>query len=430
MKQNTTKSAHFLGGLIIVIAASTGLAGTCMYLSLAGDAVAAPIILKAPLQLSPVIAATIPKPSDIVIAGLEADTVLGGLSWKNTTSQPIQIRKVYFSVAGGESYAADFERVGIRKQNGSVAYGYTDSSGNGSIDVYDSPIILNANTTTQSDLVARFNATIPGSIAGGNWTSFSRSGHQPTIAITGFDRVASNGVVTKQTVSGVKTSPMVLRKTRPIVKPVALPSATLTNSDLDLIKFQVSAAPSAAIGWKQIMFKYTKSSGVQLSNFRLRRGATDVSISEYSIVDGQGMDLQTKTIPATIQNGYVIVSFPAGREEVISGSGQVYTLHATVSGASAGKTVTFSLYVAQPKVITGYVSNRGYSSPLSAPSPKIYHIAQTETQQGILAATGDFVWSDMSEVPHTDDGASTPSSKDWTNGTYVQSLNQVSKLVF
>lgn len=428
MKQNTTKSAHFLGGLIIVIAASTGLAGTGMYLSLASDAVAAPIILKAPLQLSTVVLSSVPKPSDIVISGLEADTVLGGLSWKNTASQSIQIRKVYFSVAGGESYAADFERVGIRKSDGSVAYGFTDSSGNGSIDLYDSPITLNANTTTKSDLIARFNATIPGSIAGGNWTTVARSGHQPTITITGFDRVASTGAVTKQTISGVKTSPMVLRKTRPIVKPVALPSTVLSNNDLDLIKFQVSAAPSAAIGWKQIMFKYTKSSGVQLSNFRLRRGATDVSLSEHSIVDGQGMDLQTKAIPATVQNGYVIVSFPTGREEVISGSGQVYTLHATVSGASAGKTVALSMYAAQPKVITGYVSNKGYSAPLSAPSPKIYHIAQTEAQQGILASTGDFVWSDMSEVPHTDDGASTPSSKDWTNGTYVQSLNQASTL--
>jgi hypothetical protein len=111
-----------------------------------------------------------------------------------------------------------------------------------------------------------------------------------------------------------------------------------------------------------------------------------------------------------------------GQEEIVIGSGNVYTLHATVSGSVSGQNVTLSFYrnTANP-IVTGYLVRNVASAPLSTASNNIYHIDTAVNPSGAAGSIGTFVWSDNSEVQHS---SANQTSRDWTNDVYVQDLSQ------
>lgn len=421
MNKKPSAPSHIAGAVTAMTIAAFAFAGGLMYITSAFSVDAAPVSLpKVPLTLPVTVKAQLAQ-MDTAVAAINADMSMGSLVWKNSASKDMQIRKVYLSVAALESYPADFSMVGIRRQNGLIAYGLPDSSGNVSIDLTDGPINLYAGKEVSSEIVAKFSPVVSGSIADGNWTGFARSGHQPSISLVAFDRMdTTNGAIVKQSVNSLKTGTFVLRKSKPILSGVELMDKSLANVQLEMAKFLLKSHAAGPIAWKQMIFSVEKTNGIALSDFRLRRGATLLDPLTYNVADGNGKDIKTGKLEGNVQKGYVIVSFAPGQEETVNAGGNMYTLLANVSGITSSGSVTFSLLQTPPSVITGYLATRGYSAPLASPSPKIYHIAKTDTESGILSATGNMVWSDLSELPHAPDAVKMSSSKDWTNGSYIQ----------
>ncbi|MEO5928014.1 MAG: hypothetical protein ABIO72_04815 [Patescibacteria group bacterium] len=210
----------------------------------------------------------------------------------------------------------------------------------------------------------------------------------------------------------------VSRKTKPTVTKQSLSSTTLANIDQDLLKFQVAADAQGSVAVKQMVFNLSVN-GVTLSNFRLRKGSTDMALGDIAVVSSNGTDLEAGT---TSTGGYVVVSFT--NEETIVGSGNVYTLHANVSGAGSGDNVSVSFYrdPAAP-VVTGYLVNSSAIAPLPS-NASIYNIDTAVAPDGTADALGSFLWSDNSEVPHSSAVGTSGGSRDWTNDVYVEDLSQ------
>ncbi len=238
---------------------------------------------------------------------------------------------------------------------------------------------------------------------------------------------AASGERVYAAVGAANGNSMVLRKSVPVVTKQSLSSTTLANSDQDLIKFQVAADSAGSIALKQVVFTFSKSSGVTLSNFRMRRGSTDITpTSAYAITNGTSTaDLTNGSIPAGVSSGYIVFAMAPGQEESISGSGNVYTLHATVSATSGAQNVSVSfLKDSSNPIVTGYINN-SYGFGVFGSSSNIFNIDTQVSPSGVSSATGTFVWSDNSEVPHS---SAAETSRDWTNDVYVQDLSQSQQL--
>jgi hypothetical protein len=115
----------------------------------------------------------------------------------------------------------------------------------------------------------------------------------------------------------------------------------------------------------------------------------------------------------------VIVTFVGDAN--VFGSGNVYTLHATVGGTvSSGDAISLAFHrtgtgatgylVADPSGET--LDTSPWSSPLT----------------GAVIEAG-FIWSDLSEVPHFADSGTAGGSRDWTDGLYVEDLAQTQTLI-
>lgn len=231
-----------------------------------------------------------------------------------------------------------------------------------------------------------FGLTLTSSVTTGEWNS-AYSGNlnvRATGKASGERLYAAEGPV--------EVNPMVVRKTQPHILKQNLSSTTLANIDMDLIKFQVAADSAGAIGLKQVMFNVTMTPGLILSNFRVRRGATDMSLSDFSIVFQDGTDLESGSLAG---NGVVVMSFT--NEETILGSGNVYTLHANVSGATPGKNVTvgFRQDPSVPIISGSLMSNVSHGT--FASSPSIFQLDDAASQGGTADAFGTFLWRDRSE---------------------------------
>ncbi|MBU1032515.1 hypothetical protein KJ937_01110 [Patescibacteria group bacterium] len=262
----------------------------------------------------------------------------------------------------------------------------------------------------------------------GEWNSSYFS--SANIRATGL---ASGERVYASTTNAAHGNAMVTRQTKPIVTKQSLSSTTLANIDQDLIKFQVAADANGTVGLKQVVFALSKTSAVTLANFRVRKGSSDMALGDFAVVysssTGAASDVEAGTIAANQAAGYVTVSFTG--EESISGSGNVYTLHATVSGAASGQNMSLSFYRdANSPIVTGYLDDSFAVSPLVS-SASIFTIdvsaAPSSTPAGTFYA-GTFLWSDMSGVPHSSALGTSAGSRDWTNDVYIEDVSQTQTL--
>lgn len=349
--------------------------------------------------------------------------------------------------AGGSADSADFAMVAIAaggavKAQDSFASGSTSTK---DLDLSANKIVVPKDGSTQFQVWVKVAAVSASSSVSGATTGVARAGHVPTVGInsslvTGeWDSNYASKLNIRATgaASGEKVyaatgasngNVMQLRKTQPIVTKQSLSSATLANVDQDLIRFQVSADSAGSVAWKQATFSISKSSAVALSNFRLRRGSSDISTSIIAITNAtSGADLLTTSVPAAVNSVTVVVSFQPGQEEAISGSGNVYTLHATVSGAASGQNVTTQFYRdPNSTAVTGYLAST-FAFGGWASSANVFHVDSTASPSSsplVNVATGTFVWADNSEVPHSSAVGTSSGSRDWTNDLYVQDLSQ------
>lgn len=251
--------------------------------------------------------------------------------------------------------------------------------------------------------VARSGAPISAGIAAnlqtGEWDAgYSGKFNVRLIGSASGDRLYAAGTTTL----GNK---FIVRQTKPTATRQALSSTTLANTTQDLYKLQVSADAAGALAVKEMTFDVALSGTLNLTNFRLRKGSTDVALADFTAVDSYGTDVKAGTVASTTK---VVVTFT--NEETIAGSGTVYTLYATVSGADAGESVSVT-----PSRDGSLVTLSGALTAGSA-------------GQGVRVAGTDayFAWSDNSEVPHSNTIGS--SSVDWANDVFVEDLTQTQTL--
>lgn len=385
--------------------------------------------------------------SNIVVAGKDAWVPMA--QYKATAQYEVvnidRLAVLASSTSGLVADNADYAMVAVAS-NGAVKGMDSLSAGatgTKDIDLTTNNIVVPKDGSVQFQLWAKLSAVQASGSVGGATTGVSRSGHAPALGLmsssTGSEwNIADYGYGSKLNVRSTGAASgeriyaatgaahgniMVLRKTQPIVTKQSLSSTTLANIDQDLVKWQVAADSAGSVAWKQVIFSFSKSAAVALSNFRLRRGATDLDTAVYSINNGTTtIDLLTGSLGAGVNSGYIVVSMKPGQEESISGSGNVYTLHATVSGAASGQNVTLSfLRDSTNPVVTGYLANGAFGVFVNNTS--IFHI-DTGVSPTAAAATGTFVWADNSEVPHSSALGTAGGSRDWTNDLYVQDLSQ------
>ena len=347
------------------------------------------------------------------------------------------------STAGLTADNADFRVVAVAA-NGAVKGSdilSAGTTGTKDIDLSANPIVVPKGGSVQFQIWAKLSNLSTSQTANGLWTGVARSGHAPALGLmtssTGSEwnaaeygygtklNIRSTGVASGERVyantGAAHGNAQVLRASYPIVSKQALSSTTLANTDMDLIKFQVAANSSGSIAFKQAVFSLAINGTLTLSNFKLFRGSSEVSpTANYAIVDANGTDLKSGS---TSTNGYIVVSFAPGNEDSISGSGNIYTLRATVSGASSGDSVTISFYRDPANaVVTGYLGN-GPVGVLVGNNANIYGIDTSDGGDGTSNSIGTFVWSDNSESPHSPALGNAGGSRDWTNDVYVTDLN-------
>jgi hypothetical protein len=335
---------------------------------------------------------------------------------------------------------ADFAAVAIASAGAIKGQDVLPSGATGTkdIDLSANKIMVPKGGSTTFQIWAKLAAVQASSSVNGATTGVARSGHAPALGlksglVTGqwdSNYASQLNVLAVGQASGERVyaatgaahgNSMVLRKSVPIVTKQALSSTVLSDSDMDLMKFQVAADAAGSIKLKQVIFQYSINGTVSLSNFRLRRGASDLDLALYNVVSEIGTDLKTGSITTASSTGYIIVSMAAGQEESISGSGNVYTLHATGGSTTAGESVTLSFYRdPTAPIVTGYLINSSANAPFLA-SASIYHIDTAINPSGTNTAEGSFLWADDSEVPHS---SAVQTSRDWTNDVYVQDLSQ------
>ncbi len=227
----------------------------------------------------------------------------------------------------------------------------------------------------------------------------------------------------------------VIRKSKPTVTRQALSSTTLASGQqMDLYKFQVSADAAGSVALKKVSFAITTAtttgSSLNLGTFRIRRGSTELPLASVVISDRYGNNLETGTLVNSANSSTaqrVVVTFDngsGGGEETISGSGNVYTLVATVGGTViTGDQVTLSLDRGDDAatIQAGYLT-------ASATANSINPNLTAAAAPGGSVTTANFIWSDMSEVGHSDNVGSSGGSYDWTNGFLVEDMTQSQSL--
>jgi hypothetical protein len=72
--------------------------------------------------------------------------------------------------------------------------------------------------------------------------------------------------------------------------------------------------------------------------------------------------------------------------------------------------------------VTGYLSVDNFGT-MRGPN-----VDSAVGPDSVSNATGTFVWSDLSEVPHSSASGTNSGSRDWTQDTYVEDLTQQSTL--
>jgi len=355
--------------------------------------------------------------SHIVVGGLDAWDLFSQYQVWNFTTESQVIDAIEIAQADPNGDAADFDSIEVEMDGfwcftgnkvilaGGEQHFYLDST-NGP----GCTIAPNATGTMQ---VWAKMANVVSSAACPSGHGCARSGHTDGLRIENM-HVASDPDFFAQAPWEVVNPPsMVLRKSEPIVSQLALSSTTLANINQDLAKWQVAANSGGSITWKLAAFHLTMSDNVQLSMLRLSRGAVDLDPAAYSIFAPC-----TDSACTTVKSGMVYVMFKT--EESISGSGNVYTLHGTVSGAVSGESIRLDLDRAQAEFpATGQLIYYGAPFPILRPDP--WYPPQTPSE-----FTGTFLWSDMSEQPHTDQWATDDmhradsfSSLDWTNDAWL-----------
>lgn len=398
----------------------------------------------------------------IATDNLRQSTILvaGGDVWHNmgqfratAQNEDITIDMVAVTSTGDASY---FTEVAIA-QNGAVKGSSILPSGvyqTKNIDLSGNPITVPKNGSATFQVWGKLSTIVASSSVNGATTGVARTGGQIALGLASdlqsgewsasYDEmynVRTTGIASGQRVyaasagtnsMGTAGNTFVVRKTKPTITRQSLSSSTLTAGTTDLYKFNVSADAAGSIGVKKFTFSLTTAtttaSSLSLSNFRLRRGSSDIGLSDVTITDGLGNDLEAGTwINDATNNATPRVVITLTGEDTISGSGNTYTLYATVGGTVlSGDSVTVSL----TRTADTTLGVTGWLTGTNATSSAVWgpHINTDTAIAQDVDSTSTFIWSDLSEVPHYTNTSGASRSRDWTNDYLVEDLTQTQVL--
>ncbi len=406
--------------------------------------------------VTPVLIQTVRSGGTLTVSpdSLRAATILvadGGAVWQNLAQfkataqyEAVTIDRLTVTSSGD---AANFTQVAVA-MDGAVKGWTTLSSGVYSFKDID---LTGANITVPKDGSATFQLwgklsnVVSSSSVSGATAGVARSGNTASLGLGQFIttgdwdsnyanvlNLRANGAASGDRIYAVTTTAsnvgntFVIRKTKPVITRQALSTQTLTAGlDMDLYKFQVSADAAGSVGLKKIVFNWSKGdadNSFYLSNFRLRKGSTDVASGDLAITSATSVNYYTGSQGTAEASGKIVVVFTS--EDTISGSGNIYTLHATVNG-TVGSGDSYSLNFNRDStntVSTGYLTD-AVSNSMRGPNLDTSNGGEVGAD-----AEGTFVWSDLSEVPHSTASSTNGGSRDWTQDTYVEDLTQQSTL--
>jgi hypothetical protein len=326
---------------------------------------------------SPVLVQTVRNAGTLTVSpdNLRQATILvadGGAVWQNLAQfkataqyEAVTIDRLTVTSTGD---AANFTQVAVA-QDGAVKGWTTLQSGTAQSKDVD---LTGANITVPKDGSATFQLwgklanVVSSSSVSGATSGVARSGNTTALGIGQFTttgdwdsnyanvlNMRANGAASGDRLYAATTTnsnvgnTFVIRKTKPVVTRQSLSTTTLTAGlDMDLYKFQVTADAAGSVGLKKIVFSWSKgdaNTSFNLTNFRLRKGSTDVASGDIAITSATSVDYYTGGPQVAELSGSIVVVFTT--EDTISGSGNIYTLHATVNGTvDSGDSFSLNFY--------------------------------------------------------------------------------------
>jgi hypothetical protein len=265
---------------------------------------------------------------------------------------------------------------------------------------------------TGTDLTATF---CNGATSGGVCDTGSAEG-LTTFEVRGTS-AGSSTQITSLSSADLSGRAKILRKTKPTVSIVALPSSTLTNGTVVISRFTVSADAGEQVALKKVTFN-SALNNVGGTALALSAAGADSNVREV----GQSSNIAGATdySAACATSGSCVIQVSFTNEQTIAaGTSKTYELRVTVAGAdTSGESASTSL-AGDTGVLTGWLSLNGGAVPA-------FTVDTTNNSTADGTAT-NFIWSDNSAVPHADtntDAGAAPftGSGDWTNGNLVKIL--------
>jgi hypothetical protein len=379
-----------------------------------------------------------------VVAGSQpsATLVVGGAAKKfaefTATAQfeDVVLDRINVSSTGD---AANFTGVSVRVAGADKGADVLSSGVMGNKDVnLSTPITVPKNGSVTFEVWGSVANITPSSTANGATAGIARTGATASLGIganlqTGnwdanyaskFNVKATgqaSGDLLYATGSATVGNTMVLRKTKPTITKQAVSTNTLTSgADTELYKFQITPDAAGDVRWKQIQFTVSTSSGTttNLNNFKLFKGSTQLAANTEVVIKDTvaGTDISGATVLSSAGGSVTVYLI---NEEVVSGSGTVYTLRATPTLSGSGNAVSVQLVRDTTAGVTGYLGAAAGAIPLA--------IDQAAAADGTGETAAAFIWSDVTEPVHGFT-TGTGSSRDWTNGTYVEDMTQTQTL--
>lgn len=385
------------------------------------------------------------KPTSIIVARDDVWQSLYEFSILASSIEDVIVERMNIRARGD---AASFAEVAVAKDG--LVRGRTvlppGKDRDVDVDFSGNPIVVPAGGTVTIQLWAEIAKVVPGSSVGNIWNGVPRSGARISLGLSagftggnwgaGFDgkfNVMAYGKFSQLQLyaDGIAESVknrFIVRKSVPTITR-QLPASSLLQigSDAELYKFQVSSDPEGPVALKKVTFEIASSVSegrfLQLDNFKLRRNAQDLTVNEVHItdVDGNGYGGLgwgfTKTTPPRL----LLITFM--NEEMIEGAGTVYTLHARVGGNIVpGDALTIEFYRAG-EAATGYLTMDKMGLSLAGPHLDLGLMPGGKTLESA------FLWSDLSEVPHSASMGDAGGSRDWTDDGLIEDLTKMQALV-
>jgi hypothetical protein len=315
--------------------------------------------------------------------------------------------------------AADLTMIGIAADG--LVYGDVLPSGVGSTKhiILDAPIAADTDGFGHFQIWAKIARVVPlSTVSGADIGSCTSGDHFRAGAYSVEGLISSTLIGT--TFDAIYGNEFQIRKSKPTITSQTLSTTTLSNgSSQDCYKFQGSADSAGSVSFHSVPFNAVSNGELTLSNFGLRKGSSLMDTADYDIVDELGNNLEAGTVSfSTGEVHWVIIVF-RNDGETVSGSGNTYTLFATPSGVDAGDAVSFTFHHTG-NGSTGYLLNDPAHSSLDTS-------AWGFPETGPVVEAG-FIWSDLSELPHSNLTGIAGGSRDWTDGRYIEDLTQTTTL--